>query len=68
MMTASKATAAGIAAQFVIIADWVVTLVPGWASVPPTVQRAAQTLVSAGIAAAFVYYAPANKATVQAPE
>ena len=65
-MTSTKAVAAGVAAQFVIIASWLVTLVPGWMSVPEPVQSAVHSVVSAGIAAVFVYYSPANKQTVEA--
>jgi len=65
-MTSSKAVAAGIAAQFVIIANWLLTLIPYWMSVPEPVQSAMHGLVSAGIAGAVVYYAPANR--TMAPE
>lgn len=63
-MTSSKAVAAGIAAQFVTIATWAIGLVPHWQAVPEPVQSAIYGLVSAGISATIVYFAPANKQTV----
>ena len=67
-MTSSKAVAAGIAAQFVTIATWLLTLVPHWNVVPGPVQSAIYGLVSAGIAGAVVYYAPANARVINEEE
>jgi hypothetical protein len=64
MTTASKAVAGGIAANLVTIALWLISLIPGWADVPMEPKAAIIALVSAGIGAAIVYYAPANKQTV----
>jgi len=63
-MTSSKAVAAGIAAQLVTIATWALSLIPRWQEIPDPVQSALYGLVSAGIAAAVVYYAPANQQIV----
>ena len=64
-MTATKATAAAIAGNLVVIANWLLTLIPGWDTVPDQPQAAIIALVSAGIAAACVYFAPPNKQVVQ---
>jgi len=61
MTTATKAVAGGIAANVVTIALWGVSLIPGWATVPDEPKAAIIALISAGIGAAIVFYAPANK-------
>lgn len=61
-MTASKAVAGGIAANVVTIALWLLSLIPGWDGVPAEPKAAILALVSAGIGALIVYYAPANRA------
>lgn len=66
-MTSSKAVAGGIAANIVTIALWAITTIPGWSSVPDEPKAAILALVSAAVGAAIVYYAPANKQTVDAP-
>ena len=63
-MTASKAIAGGVAANIVTIVLWMIASIPGWSSVPEEPRAAILALVSAGIGAAIVYFAPANKETV----
>jgi hypothetical protein len=64
MTTATKAVAGGIAANMVTIALWLLSLVPGWATVPDEPKAAIIALVSGAIGAAVVYYAPANATKV----
>jgi hypothetical protein len=68
-MTSAKAVAGGIAANLVTIALWLISLIPGWDTVPSEPQAAIIALVSAAIGAGVVYYAPANalKTPVQPP-
>jgi hypothetical protein len=61
MTTSTKAVAGGIAANVVTIALWLVTKVPGWATVPDEPKAAIIALVSAGIGAVIVYLAPQNR-------
>lgn len=64
-LTSTKAVAAGIGANVVTIAVWALTLIPGWAEIPDEPKAAIVALVASGIGAAIVYYAPANKETVE---
>jgi hypothetical protein len=64
MMTASKAVASGIAANIVTLCLWAISTIPGWDHVPDAPKAAIIALVSSGVAAAIVYFAPANKQTV----
>jgi hypothetical protein len=63
-MTATKAIAGGVAANIVTIVLWMIASIPGWSSVPEEPKAAIIALVSAGIGAAIVYFAPANRETV----
>ena len=63
-MTASKAVAGGIAANVVTIVLWGLSLIPNWNLVPDEPKAAIIALVSAGVGAAIVYFAPANQETV----
>jgi hypothetical protein len=63
-MTATKAIAGGVAANIVTIILWMISTIPGWGSVPQEPKSAIVALVSAGIGAAIVYYAPSNKETL----
>ena len=71
-MTATKAIAGGVAANIVTVILWVISNIPGWAAVPDQPKAAIIALVSSGVGAAIVYYAPSNKqtltATATAPE
>lgn len=69
-MTATKAIAGGVAANIVTIILWMISSIPGWSSVPEEPKAAIIALVSAGIGAAIVYFAPSNKETlaVKSPE
>lgn len=60
-MTAGKAVAGGIGGALVIIAEWLLTLIPGWTAIPEQPKGAITFLVATGITAALVYVAPANK-------
>lgn len=62
--TATKAVAGGVAANIVTIILWAISTVPGWNTVPDQPRAAIIALVSAGVGAAIVYFAPANKETV----
>ncbi len=62
-MTATKAVAGGIGGALVVIADWRLTLIPGWSQIPEQPKGAITFLVASGITAALVYFAPANKQT-----
>lgn len=64
MTTATKAIAGGIAANVVTIVLWLLALIPGWNMVPDEPKAAIIALVSAGVGAAIVYFAPSNKETV----
>lgn len=66
-MTATKAVAGGIAANIVTVILWVISSVPGWDTVPDQPKAAIIALVSSGIGAAIVYFAPANRETLTAP-
>jgi hypothetical protein len=66
-MTASKAVAGGIAANIVTLCLWAISTIPGWEHVPQEPKAAIIALVSSGIAAAIVYFAPANKPTMEHP-
>jgi hypothetical protein len=67
-VTASKATASVIAAKLVIVVLWLLSTIHGWSTIPDVPREAIEWLVTAGIAWAIVYYAPANKHTTdQAP-
>lgn len=63
-MTATKAIAGGVAANIVTVVLWVISNIPGWTSVPEEPKAAILALVSAGIGAAIVYYAPSNREMV----
>jgi hypothetical protein len=63
-MTATKAIAGGVAANIVTIVLWMISSIPGWSAVPEEPKAAILALVSAGIGAAIVYYAPPNKETL----
>jgi hypothetical protein len=59
-MTATKAVAGGVGGAVVVIANWLLTLIPGWQEIPDDPRGAIVFLVSTGITAACVYFAPAN--------
>jgi hypothetical protein len=63
-MTATKANAGGVAGAVVVIANWLLTLVPGWMAVPDEPRGAITFLVSSGIVWLAVYLAPANEHTL----
>jgi hypothetical protein len=65
-MTATKAIAGGIAANIVTVILWAISNIPGWNSVPDQPKAAIIALVSAGVAGAIVYLAPANQQTLTA--
>ena len=65
-MTATKAVAGGVAANLVTIILWAISNVPGWDRVPDEPKAAMIALVSAGVGAAIVYFAPANRRTLTA--
>ena len=64
-MTATKAIAGGIAANAITIILWGLTRIPGWAMIPDEPKAAILALVSAGVGAAIVYWAPANQETMK---
>ena len=64
-VTSSKAVAGGIGGALVVIADWLLTLIPGWDVIPEQPKGAITFLVASGITAALVYWAPANRQTIQ---
>jgi hypothetical protein len=66
-MTASKAVAGGVAANLVTIGLWLLAQIPGWATIPDEPKAAIIALASAAIGAVVVYFAPANRQTVDAP-
>jgi hypothetical protein len=63
-MTSTKAIAGGIAANVITLILWMVSNIPGWNTVPDEPKAAIIALVSAGVGAAIVYFAPANRQTV----
>jgi hypothetical protein len=65
-MTATKAIAGGVGANIVTVMLWVISNIPGWGAVPDQPKAAIIALVSSGIGAAIVYYAPSNKPTLTA--
>jgi hypothetical protein len=65
-MTATKAIAGGVATNIVTVILWLIASIPGWDAVPDQPQAAIIALVSSGIGAAVVYFAPSNKQTVTA--
>lgn len=65
-MTATKAIAGSVAANIVTVILWAISKVPGWDAVPEQPKAAIFALVSAGIGAAIVYFAPANAQTLTA--
>jgi hypothetical protein len=66
VMTATKAIAGSVAANIVTVILWAVTKVPGWSAVPDEPQAAIIALISGGVGAAIVYFAPANAQTLTA--
>jgi hypothetical protein len=64
VMTATKAIAGGVAANVVTIILWAVSNIPGWGVVPDEPKAAIIALVSAGVGALIVYFAPANAPTL----
>ena len=69
-MTATKAIAGGIGANVITVILWAISSIPGWNAVPDQPKAAIIALVSAGVGAAIVYFAPANQHTTAtaAPE
>jgi hypothetical protein len=65
-MTATKAIAGGVAANIVTIILRMISSIPGWGTVPDQPKAAIIALVSTGIGAATVYFAPSNKQTLAA--
>ena len=65
-MTATKAIAGGVAANIITVVLWAISSIPGWETVPDQPKSAIIALVSAGIGAAIVYFAPANQQTLTA--
>lgn len=63
VMTATKAIAGGVAANVVTVILWAVSNIPGWRAVPDEPKAALIALVSAGVGAVIVYFAPANTPT-----
>jgi hypothetical protein len=66
VMTATKAIAGGVAANIVSVILWGISNIPGWDAVPDQPKAAILALVSAGVGAAIVYFAPANQQTLTA--
>jgi hypothetical protein len=64
VMTATKAIAGGVAANIVTVTLWAVSNIPGWGAVPDEPKAAIIALVSAGVGAVIVYFAPANTPTL----
>jgi hypothetical protein len=60
-VTATKAVAGGVGGSLVVIANWLVTLIPGWSEIPDEPRGAIVFLLSTAITAGLVYYAPSNK-------
>ncbi len=69
-MTSTKAIAGGIGANIITLVLWAVSSIPGWSAMPEQPRAAILALVSAGVGAAIVYFAPANQHTLPqtAPE
>ena len=69
-MTATKAIAGGLAANIITVILWAISSIPGWDTVPDQPKAAIIALVSSGVGAAIVYFAPANQHTTTktAPE
>ena len=69
-MTSTKAIAGGIGANIITVVLWAVSHIPGWNAMPEQPRAAILALVSAGVGAAIVYFAPANQHTLPqvAPE
>jgi negative regulator of sigma E activity len=65
-MTATKAVASGVAANVVTLVVWGIRTVPGWETLPDEPKAAVLALASAAVGAAIVYFAPANKDTLEA--
>ena len=63
-MTATKAIAGGMAANIITVILWAMSSIPGWDLVPEQPKAAIIALVSTGVGAAIVYYAPANQHTL----
>ena len=63
-MTATKAIAGGLAANIITVILWAISSIPGWDTVPDQPRAAIIALVSSGVGAAIVYFAPANKQTL----
>jgi hypothetical protein len=63
-MTATKAVAGGVAANIVTVVLWGISNIPGWNAVPDEPRAAIIGLVSGAVAAAIVYFAPANQQTL----
>jgi hypothetical protein len=61
MTTSSKAVAGGVAANLIIVACWLLTLIPGWETVPFEPKAAIISLVVTAIGSGIVYFAPANR-------
>ena len=70
IMTATKAIAGGVAANIITVILWAMSSIPGWDLVPEQPKAAMIALVSTGVGAAIVYFAPANQQTLRkrAPE
>jgi hypothetical protein len=66
-MTSTKAVAGSIGGALVVIADWLLTLTPGWEQIPAQPKGAISFLVSAGIVGGLVYFAPANAKVLTEP-
>lgn len=58
--TSSKAVAGAVAANLVTIALWLISLAPGWESIPDEPKAAIIALVAGAIGWAVVYFSPAN--------
>ena len=69
-MTATKAIAGGFAANIITVVLWAMSSIPGWDAVPVEPKAAIIALVSSGVGAVIVYFAPANQLTMtaKAPE
>ena len=66
IMTATKAIAGGVAANIITVILWAMSSIPGWDLVPEQPKAAIIALVSTGVGAAIVYFAPANEQTFTA--
>ena len=64
IMTSTKAIAGGVAANIVTVILWAMSSIPGWDLVPEQPKAAIIALVSTGVGAAIVYFAPANQQTL----